>query len=332
MLVETCSNIGQELTKSSKPTPVPSDQRKHRTNASPSHSSKPNTPKSDGPSPLASQQLQKPVPQQQTKMVPGGVGFYGHNQNLASLATQYQMMYQQLLYQTEMEMIRAKEIAAQQKALGALGVLSTESSSKQACPMCSATPGYSGHCVHDELAINPLLAMFNPSLAAYGKMNEQAALAQASLLSKVRVGKGSSLSPPAAHSSRRSPSKTPSPKSAVANADQAQPIDLHVPQATAPHSLTTKECHWVGGGGYCGKKFTTQDQLMEHLKVHVSTSAVADSSRLSPPSPKDSSNKSSLRFQPYSFTERNILSLRHWVLRSLFYVVMSSNQILQYYN
>ena len=81
------------------------------------------------------------------------------------------------------------------------------------------------------------------------------------------------------------------------------------------------ECHWVTAEGYCGKKHYSYDDLMLHLRSHVSNTT-DNAPLLSPTAPStanmcraqtmDSLNKSfgqpSLRYQPYS-----IAPVRHHI-------------------
>lgn len=310
MLVETCSSIGQELTRSSKSmeTALGTDSRKRQNSSSPNH--KPTTPRSSGSSPSAHHTMvHRPVTKTSAAAVPAPNSSLYTNNQLASLA-QYQLMYQQLLYQAEIELLRAQ----QQKSLAASSKPDIPAM-KQLCPMCALTPGYTGHCIHDELTSNPaLLAMLNSSML-YNKLTDPSALSAFNhtyLTNKAAQEKESSMSPPAAHSDKRRRSPY-SPASHRSTEDALKPMDLHVPSPPQPKPQL-KECHWTDSLGYCGKRFISQDDLMEHIKVHVLSSGpnneVSKKLMPSPPLPKPSF-EGVKRFQPYSLNERSILSLRH---------------------
>ena len=318
MLVETCSSIGQELTKTTKPTDiaVQLDGRKK----SPSNSSKPCSPNTR-PSPTMP--LHRGVR-------PGAANVYNSSaaaaSQISSLTAQYQLMYQQLLYQAELDYQRANTKSA---AAG-----TAPAPLKPLCAMCSLTPGYNGQCIHTSAdsngasaAINPaMLAMLNPAAALNYSKLMGLSTEPATLSSQHGLLRGSSVSPPSAHDSRRSSASsnhTISPPSHLTRELQ-QPIDLA--RQRSPSPLPQKECHWVGAEGYCGKRFHSQDDLMSHLKYHVITCPNVPSERSRSRSPlksyKDSNfntTSSSVlsakhRFNPYSLPEKHLTAamLRHW--------------------
>lgn len=314
MLVETCSSIGQELSKTTKPTDIAA-QFDGRKKSSP-NSSKPNSPNSR-PSPTL--QAAHRAALKQNNIYGSAAGVLPQSQ-ITNLTAQYQLMYQQLLYQAELEYQRANS-----KPVG-----TAAAPLKHLCTVCSLTPGYNGHCVHNKsdstaaaAALNPaMLAMLNPTAAlAYSKLmgfGSDSSLSSPSHNHQQGLLRSSSLSPPAAHDSRRSSSS-----SNTGQLTREQPIDLHVPPQRSPSPLPQKECHWVGAEGYCGKRFHSQDDLMSHLKYHVITCPnVSTESRSRSPlkSYKDSNfNSSSMmqkprhRINPYNLPEKHLTAamLRH---------------------
>ena len=279
--MDACSNIGQELSKSGKSTDMNTqhDARKPGSTASPSNSgSKPNSP----PPPYSQQQ----------RIITGSVmtgRAKGDAQKdqlsaAATLASQYQMMYQQLIYQSELEYLhKSKGASAAPTALK-----TPQELAKTTCTLCRMNPGYTGYCVHDNSSINQMLAMLNPGSAAAAVLAYSSKLASlqqpyadsplTSIYPSARRTTESSKMSPTSQSveSRRtsdgsitstSPRRVLSPR----QTNSEQPMDLHVEKSKSPSAGSTRliECHWVGAEGYCGRRFHSSDDLMYHLKHHV---------------------------------------------------------------
>ncbi|KAF6020243.1 hypothetical protein EB796_021425 [Bugula neritina] len=318
MLVETCSSIGQELSKSSassgaKPALSSAyDSRKSRLSTSPSsEATKAHSPLHNSQNKAA---LTKPSAnmfrQSQMRNQPS-------NLTAAALASQYQAMYQQILYQAELEYFqRAKDTSSGAPAINSATLQEHRqlagSKSKSPCNICMMSVGYTGGpCIHDAIgngnSLGHMLTMLNPSSSAAAMLaysNRLAGLNQqdetpdplhrhsvSPLPSNKRL-KPSNLSPSSAHSygSRRTSANSCTSLGSPKNSDVSdQPMDLQVPKSKSPpSSLRLIECHWVGAEGYCGKRFRSQDDLMSHLKIHVMAcpSIVVPSDDGQPSSPK----------------------------------------------
>ncbi|XP_064457132.1 zinc finger protein Noc-like [Ornithodoros turicata] len=68
--------------------------------------------------------------------------------------------------------------------------------------------------------------------------------------------------------------------------DRLAPLGL-VPSQLYPHSMLTRPnvCSWMVGDTYCGKRFTTSEELLQHLRTHTNLSDPLLSPSLSVPSP-----------------------------------------------
>lgn len=359
MLVDACSNIGQELNKTSKLTDSATqlEARKSRSTSSPSSNggSKPNSP----PPPYSQQQRGLGLSAIPSR-VKHEVEAQANKEKLsaaAGLASQYQLMYQQLLYQAELEYLqKSKGLSGSQTALNKAAQEPTKSS---ACGLCRMTPGFTGYCVHENNnsnTLNQMLAMLNPGSATAAVLaysNKLATLSQpyldrplSAIYPTALKGNDQPRTSPVAHKSGESrrasigsaASGSPRSHSSPHQSSTEQPMDLHIEKSkspSAPRRTTLIECHWVGAEGYCGKRFPSQDDLMQHLRHHVancpnisvseeeSTRNNVNHRRQTSRSPIDrSSHKhaapmglannlltvgtkhSSPRFQPYSMTDR----------------------------
>ena len=284
MLVDACSNIGQELTKTGKSSDVTGqfEVRKLRSTASPSSNegSKPNS-----PPPYGQQRIigSSALPLRPKNELPASKEQLSA---AASLASQYQLMYQQLLYQTELEYL--------QKSKGASAGPTPQPKTPQdlakamSCSLCRINPSYTGYCVHDN-SLNQMLAMLNPGSAAAAMLAYSSKLASfqqpyadapLSALHPVAQNGDSTNTSPAANQSvdsRRTSASSVSSNSprrhiSPQQTNTEQPMNLHIEKSKSPLTSTKLiECHWVGAEGYCGKRFHSSDDLMQHLKHHVAT-------------------------------------------------------------
>lgn len=295
MLVETCSSIGQELNKSSKQSDVSLqfESGKSRTFTSP-------------PGKATSPPHSHSVHQRLTSIGAGVASLTSrqpgalHNNNKhmpasAQVAAQYQLMYQQLLYQAEMEYLQNRGREARDTSTSSSSsspvapkpVHETQISAaslKPACGVCSLAPGYvKGQCIHENpSSFNHMLAMLNPGSSAAAILAYSSKLAS---LNKPVTESASRIPPPPGYpskgweASRASPPSRPhfenrkiSPRHSPLPADL--PMDLQLQKCKSPSSVPTGrliECHWVGAEGYCGKRFSSHDDMMKHLKIHVIT-------------------------------------------------------------
>lgn len=280
MLVETCSNIGQELSRTTRPmetAAISTERRKINScsSVSPPHHSKSTTPVSSNSSPKSHHlnRTLKSIRNLETNpvnplLLQSGLMNPNINGGNIAAAAQYQLIYQQLLYQAELEYMKTQELFA-------------KSSMEKAklCSICCLTPGYmGGPCIHTELSaatgspVNPLLAMLTNPLTA----NRQ------SLVDTSRTIQQASTS-----------AKSPSMKTS------GHQLTNPFPRTKSPKQ--NKECHWVDGArGYCGKKFTSQEELMDHLRHHVTNTTTAEKQG---PTKSISSHH---RFQPYSLLGRGL--------------------------
>ena len=338
MLVDACSNIGQELSKASKSGDIPTQYEVKRSRGTVSPLSGGES-KSNSPPPPYSQRI--------TGMPPSRSRLENHANKehlsvAASLASRYQLMYQQFLYQSELEYLQKNKGAS-----ASLNKSSQELYKAAPCNLCRRNPGYKGYCAHEnQNSLNQMLAMLNPGSAAAAMLAYGSKLASYqqpyldSQLSSIYPRSMDSSNPSPATSlpmeGRTSVSSTTSASPRRQNTAQQhsseaeQPMDLKIERPKSPVSANAQliECHWVGPEGYCGKRFSSQDDLMQHLKHHVAACpniVIAEEGRTNPTnrhssSPTDrntlkqrvSASNSLLtlgsklptaRFQPYSVPE-----------------------------
>jgi len=251
------------------PKPAPKPRLPERKSLTPPQVKLRSPPRHSPPQPYPAAALLKAQTAQQAALASQQSAVFNNN-NLASLTAQYQAMYQQMLAQTELEYMRA---------------LRQEKEVKTKCPMCSLLPGYAGHCIHSmdlsKIMANPLMGSIVNPMDLLAMQNMSLARMQ------------QSVSPQSAPSTTSSPITSPrtiSPK-----------------RETTRSPETIRECHWVDHDGYCGIKFRSQDDLMEHLKVHVlSKNDSCRSKSISDLSVKHHQ----MRFNPYK-VDRSMI-IKHW--------------------
>lgn len=314
MLVDACSSIGQELSKTAtKPADItpPFEMRKSRSSTSPLSNDSSSSEHSSPPPPYSQQQrlVQRPLAGSSRLALPTAALQQQQQASkeqlttAASLATQYQLMYQQLLYQAELEYLhRGKDTSAISPALPKTALkeprLTKSPSAMGACSVCRLAPGYTGGvCIHTDNSIssplNHMLPMMNPGSAAAAMLaysSKLAALNPSYLDPSLTASTYPTLKPMSGwNSSSASPSGSNTVDSRRTSANSSasstsprqqrvateQPMDLQIPKSKSPDCSNRNtqliECHWVGAEGYCGKRFHSQDDLMTHLKHHVVT-------------------------------------------------------------